>query len=288
MKITRWSLGATLILFVLLVALFWGRHLWNIEFGEEWIHAGVSLAAVFMAAYSASRIVLRNLVFAVRTHVFLPLMVIIGFGIIFADEGGGAAVSMFLVTRGGEYFASAFRRTARPGDLFGGGLMMGLAPLACTEAAVFLALIPIAMIVYMRNFRETLLAFTGAALPIFARWYVGWATGEGWTPHFPMLELPELGLRQMILGGLLAAGVVVSLGSFVFDRRRIRTRAYRIHIYLFFWLIVSFAGFRNGGDFALIAVPAGVIAASWFSRHEGVVAQVFYISMLIMAVVANA
>lgn len=247
----------------------------------EWAHAVVSVVCAIGAAISVTRMVSRNLVFAVRTHVFLPLMAAAGFGVAIATGNGGAAVAMFLIARGTEFFTSAFRRTAKPGDLFGGGLLLGLAPLVHLSAACYVLLIPVAMVVFMRNLREAVLAMVGAALPAFVWWYVEWATGRGASLEYPRFVLPEWSVSQFIAAGMLVVCALVSLGSLMRDARRIRTRAYRIHIYMVFYLLIGVAGMRSAADLPMVAVPLGVVAAGWFSRHEGIVPRIVYVLTLL-------
>lgn len=312
----RQSLGATLVLFVLLMGLFLGRHLLfplegaedavanpmplgatldRLAKGVEWVHVAVSAAFAFFTAISVTRLVSRNLVFPVRTHVFLPLLAVIGFGIAVRGGNASAVVAMFLLSRGNEYFAAAFRRTARPGDLFGGGLMFGLAVLFYAPAAVWLALIPVAMPIYMRNLREGILALTGALLPLFASCYADWVMGGEFLTTLThiadavtaRMSVPELSVARLAVAGIVAMMVVVSLVSFASDARKVRTRAYRIHLYMICSLFIGLAGLRSVGDLPLAAIPMSIVGASWFSRHEGVVPTIVYILTLLTAVAAN-
>jgi hypothetical protein len=307
-NLTRQSLGGTLVLFTLLMGLFWARHfmaplpaeaaaantmplgqlLDRAAQGIEWVHAAISLLFIYMTAICVTRMMSRNLVFQVRTHTFLPLLAVAGFGIFIRDCNAAAVIAMYLLARGSDYFASAFRRHARPGDLFGGGLMFGLAPLLHATAVFYIVLIPLAMIVYMRNLRETVLALIGALLPASTWLYILWATGGDFEwPAMHYNTLPEMDLPRMVATGLLAATVLVSLASFMRDSHRIRTRAHRIHLYMIFFLIIGVAGWRSVGDLPPTAVPAGVVAASWLSRHEGIIPTLFYALTITATIFAN-
>ncbi len=307
LNLTRQSLGSTLVLFTLLMGLFWVRHLSAslpaeaavanpmplgrlidvAARGIEWIHAAVSLIFIYMTAIRVTRLVVRNLVFQVRTHAFLPLLAVAGFGIFIRDGNSAAVVAMYLLTRGSDYFASSFRRTARAGDVFGGGLMFGLAPLFYAPAAFYLIMIPVAMPIYMRSLRETVLALVGALLPAFAWFYILWATERGFVWPDMHYILPEVGIARLVVAGLVVALVMVSLVSFMSDASRIRTRAYRIHLYMICFLVAGLAGWRSAGDLPLVAVPVSVVAASWFSRHDGVVPKAAYLLAILAAVAAN-
>ena len=307
LNLTRQSLGGAFVLFTLLLGLFWVRHLCAplpVEAavlnpmplgklidvaarGIEWVHSSASLVFVYMTAIRVTRLVVRNLVYQVRTHAFLPLMAVAGFGIFLRDGNTAAVIAVYLLVRGSDYFASTFRRRARAGDLFGGGLMFGLAPLFYAPAAICLIMVLVAMPIYKRNLRETALALVGALLPAFVWFYVVWALGVGFVWPDMGYVLPEMDIMRMVVAGLVAATMLASLVSFVRDARRIRTRAYRIHLYMICFMAVAFAGCRSVGDLPMVAVPVGVVAASWFSRHEGVVPTLAYVLTLAAAIFVN-
>jgi hypothetical protein len=306
-NLTRQSLGGALVLFTFLVGLFWVRHLAAPMASEaavahpaplgaliqkythniEWVHAAASLVFIYMTAICITRLVTRNLVFQVRTHAFLPLLAIAGFGIFIREDNTAAVIAMFLLARGSDYFASSFRRDARPGDLFGGGLMFGLAPLFHAPTTFCLPLILVAMLVYIRSLRETLLSLVGASLPAFTWFYILWITDRKfeWPPMY--YTLPEMDITQMVAAGLVATTILMSLLSFLRDARRIRTRAYRIHIYMICFLFVGLAAWHSISDLPLIAVPIGVVAASWFSRHEGIIPTLTYILTITTIIITN-
>lgn len=306
-NLTRQSLGGTLVLFTLLLGLFWVRHFYAPSVAEaatvnpmplgelldmaahgiEWVHLAVSVVFVYMTAVCLTRMVSRNLLFQVRTFSFLPLLAVAGFGIFIEECNAAAVVAMYLSARGSDYLASSYRRTARPGDLFGGGLMFGLMPLFHASALFLMVLPLLSMPIYKRNFRETALMFTGLLLPAFVWFYVLWATDGVFTWPVMSYVIPALDMMRLVAVGMVAATVLLSLVSFVGDGRMIRTRAYRIHLYLLCFLMLSAAGCRSVGSLPLVAVPLSVVAASWFSRHGGFVPSVVYALTLAVTVFMN-
>ncbi len=313
--ITRQPLSTTLVWFSLLVVLFVVRHIMaplpieeavanTMPLGalidmaanhNEWIHSAISLVFIYFTAISITRLISRNLVFPARTHTFLPLLAITALGICIPTGNGAVSVAAYLLARGSEYFASAFRRTARPGDLFGGGLLFGLTSLLYAPAAIYLVLALVAMPIYMRSLRETMLTMVAALLPIFACCYVYWAMDrpflepcmsirDALTAH---IAIPDLPLTRIVAAGMVALCVIMSLAAFVADGHKIRTRAYRIHIYMLCYLVVAVAGWRSVNDIMLVAVPMSVVASLWFARREGWVPTVVYLLTVAAAVVAN-
>lgn len=320
-SVIRQSLSGTLVLFCLLLGLFAVGHWYGMNSGESgadwttvaplglllehatmtepWLDTALALFFALATAISVTRLISRNLVFAVRTHTFLPLVAIVGFGLFWGREMAPAAAAMFFIARGSEYFASSFRRTSKSGDLFGGGFMLGLAPLVYAPAAIFLTMIPLAMSIYMRSWRESALAVAGVLLPSFAVAYATWALGGHFMAIFrdaAAILMTQRALVRPPLPTLVAMGAVVlctviSLGSLAMERSTIRTRALRIHSYMVCLLVVAGVGFAltcsSWADLPLAAVPVGVVTSSWFSRHEGLVPNILYLLIILSAVVAN-
>lgn len=316
-SVIRQSLSGTLVLFCLLAGLFAVRHgvaeavpamgaaaplgrLMAGVTGTGWGDMAAALFFALWAAVSITRLVSRNLVFAAKTHTFLPLMAIVSLGIVWQSPMSPAVAAMFLLARGSEYMAAAFRRTSRPGDLFGGGMMPGLAPLVYAPASIFLFMVPLAMMVFRRSKRESALTVVGVLLPVFIAAYWTWARGGAFlsvftdTADFLMTRQgfePLPPMAALVCGGLAAACVVVSLGSLAADSGTIRTRALRIHVYMVCFLVVAGLGFAlpcaSWGDLPMAAVPVGVVGASWFSRHDGWIPNVLYILIILSAIVAH-
>jgi hypothetical protein len=318
-------LGTTLVVFSLLIGLFWVRHLFfpaaaeaptpnpmpagaaiqRLLAGREWIEAALSLAFICLVVIVVTRLVSRNLVFATRTHVFLIFFALAGFGLFIRGGNLPAIAATYLVARGSEFFAVSFRRASQPGNLFGGAMLIGLAPLLYAPAAIYAVMVPLAMPIYMRNRREAVVALAGLLLPTFAWAYVWWGLGRPFGELYGLIAqalttrvaAPPVDLREAVdilrlaSAALIAACTVLSLGSFVIEARQIRTRAYRIHVYMIFLLVVACGGMAlpcaSVGDLPLIALPVSVVAASWFSRHNGRFSTILYLITILCVVVCN-
>ncbi|MCL2562242.1 MAG: hypothetical protein FWE10_08010 [Rikenellaceae bacterium] len=326
--ITRQPLGATMMLFSLLLSLFVWRHL-AVEkvavvsgaapFGSAigpWFamrpYAGsaVTVILIFLTALVLTRLISRNLVFPARTYVFLIFFVIAGYGI-FATLGSVSVVlATYLAAKASESFASAFRRSARMSKSFQGAMLLGIAPLLHAPAAVYALLVPLAMAVYIRGWRETLVAIVGLALPAATYSYIMWAFGVQafgayftalgeslFTPvsaggGFPTVSLTsptEVAVVALVV--FMAAAVVLSLGAYVLEARRIRTRALRIYVYMALFMFVGVGGLllpcASTADVPLLALPLSVVAAGYFSRHTNLAAGILYVLTILAAVAYN-
>lgn len=324
--ITRQPLGITIVLFTLLLLFFWGRHITGplpaeaavpnlTPFGSvvsswfaglEWLEAVVSVFVVFLTAIVVTRLVSRNLVFPARTYVFLIFFAIVGYGVFIRTGNLPAVLAGYLLARASECFASAFRRSARMIDSFRGALLLGIAPLFYAPAAMYMLLLPLAMPVYMRGGRETVVGFVGLAFPMLAYAYVMWALGEPFTGYFtdlygqlsapgdglPFIDMATpAGIARMLLMALVAAGLVMSLGTYIMNAGMIRTRAFRIYLFMIFFMLAGIGGLllpcASAGDLPLLALPVSVVASEYFSRYTGTVASLIYISTIVVAVAYN-
>ena len=325
-RITRQPLGITIVLSTLLLLFFQGRHvLWPVKAeaaaenltplggaiagwfeGLPWVEAGMSVVLILLTAIVITRLVSRNLVFPTRTYVFLIFLAVVGYGIFIRSGNLPVVLSAYLLARASECFAAAFRRTAHMYNSFRGALMLGMVPLLYAPAAVYVLLLPLAMPIYMRGVRETIVGFTGLALPTLVYAYVMWALGEPFTEYFtdlfaqlmtpggrlPLIDLTShAGIARIVLMALVAAGVVMSLGTYIVNARMIRTRAFRIYLFMIFFMLVGIGGMAlpcaSVGDLPLVALPVSVVAAEYFSRYVGVTANILYISTILAAVAYN-
>lgn len=324
--ITRQPLGITIVLFTLLVLFFQGRHiLWPAAAeapvanltplgrmivgwfeGLPWVEAAVSVILILFTAVVITRLVSRNLVFAARTYVFLIFLAIVGYGIFIRSGNLPVVLAAYLLAKASECFASAFRRTARMADSFRGAVMLGIAPLLYVPATAYIVLLPFAMAIYMRGWRETVVGFTGLVLPTLVYAYVMWALGEPFTEYFielftqlmtsggglPFIDTSSpAGIARIALITLIAAGIVMSLGTYARNARMIRTRAFRIYLFMIFFMLTVIGGMAlpcaSVGDLPLVALPVSVVAAEYFSRYTGTTASVIYISTILVAVAYN-
>jgi hypothetical protein len=274
--------------------------------GLPWLEAVASIVLILLTAIVITRLISRNLVFPARTYVFLIFLAIIGYGIFIRSGNFTAILSAFLLARASECFAAAFRRTANMYDSFRGALMLGLAPMFYAPATIYIILLPIATLVYMRGWRETVVGFAGLALPILTYSYIRWTSGRPFTEYFTdlyaQLTTPTIGvsfidttstvgIARMVLISIVAAGVVVSLWTHIRNAGMIRTRAFRIYLYMICFMLVAIGGIMlpcaSVGDMPLIALPVSVVASEYFSRYTGTIASIIYISMTLVAMSYN-
>ena len=324
--ITRQPLGVTIVLFTLLVLFFQLRHILlpvaaetavaNLTplgsvvggwfEGLPWVEAVVSVVLTLLTAIVITRLVSRNLVFPARPYVFLIFLAAAGYSIFIRSGNLSAVLSAYLLARASEYFASAFRRTARMYDSFRGAVMLGIAPMLYAPATVYMLLLPLAMAVYMRGWRETVVGFAGLMLPMLVYSYLMWALGTPFTEYFtdlfaqlttyggglPFIDMTSpAGIARIALMALIAAGVMMSLRTFILNGRMIRTRAFRIYLFMIFFMLAGCGGMAlpcaSVGDLPLLALPVSVVAAEYFSRHISIVAKILYILTILGAVVYN-
>lgn len=323
--IARQPLWVTIAIFTLLLGLFWMNHLTSAAaaqpaiynpapFGSAinswlgaaaYIDAGLSILFIYMTALVITRIISRNLLFPARTYIFLTLYAIIGYGFFMRGNTLPVAISAYLVAKGSEYLAASFQRSTSFRESFRSGIVLGLAPLFYAPSGVYIFLLIIAMPLYMRTVREAILGLAGLILPILTYSYIMWGTGDpflqplatlwgtitGDGGGFPPFDLASpAGILRASAAAVAIVAIVLSLGSFVVNAPP-RTRALRVYGFFIFFLIIAvlaiFLPCASIGDLPLLAIPASVVGANFFSRHPGITATIIYILLLVSIIGAN-
>lgn len=323
--ITRQPLSITIVIFTLLVLFFWGRHLFfplaveaavanNTPFGgalNNWltpypyVEAALCLVFTYLSVLVVTRIVVRNLVFPARTHIFVVLFAVAGFGFYIVNGALPSVLAAYLLARACEYFTVSFRRSAHFGPVFGGALMLGLAPLLYAPSAVYVLLLPVALSVYMRRGREAMVALFGLLLPVTAYAYVMWAMGEPFLQPFAdiyaaivspaqsifTLDFTPAGIARLATAAVLGVILLFSLATFAAHARTMRTRAYRIYLFFVFFLLISagsmFLPSASAANLPLAALPVCVVGSQYFSQYSGKAPTIIYMLLLAASVAAN-
>lgn len=144
-------------------------------------------AAGFMLLFTgmcAGRITIRYNLYTVGTCLPIPLYAIVACGI--ATGGNylaGFAASMLLALATKNY-CRAFCNGYGFDAIFRASLYLGLMPLVYAPALPLLLLLPLAVLLFRRTFREVVVATAGLLLPIFTACYVSWGSGAEFTVHW--------------------------------------------------------------------------------------------------------
>lgn len=163
----------------------------------------------------------------------IPLYAIVACGI--ATGGNylaGFAASMLLALATKNY-CRAFCNGYGFDAIFRASLYLGLMPLIYAPALPLLLLLPLAVLLFRRTFREVVVATAGLLLPIFTACYVSWGSGAEFTA--PLVTVGQSAIEGMPLQlfldiplpALVMAGGIVLLrpdGAFLFPGRHLCRR----------------------------------------------------------------
>ena len=133
---------------------------------------------LFFGSLWITRIVTRNRVLVVRTYLPALFFIIPALGFYVPENGMTAALTALLLIIGSDRLIAGFRRKASFDPLFRGAFLIGTTPLLYAPSILFFPLIPIAIILFRRNGKEATVALIGYTLPILIGSYVYWGMGN--------------------------------------------------------------------------------------------------------------
>lgn len=322
--IARQPLSLTLPLCVLLLTLFGCRfafHPAEVELSAScgmpvgrWVNGLFGDAAIFRAltvclfvmlnGLNITRIISSKLVLPARNYLPFIFYVMISCGIYFPGADLAAAFASYLIVKASIGFIGSFTRAHSFGRIFGASLMLGTIPLLHAPSAIYMLLAPMAMSIFRRSGRETLVAIVGLLFPLFIYAYIGWFTGEEFTGAFTTIwhEIVSTDNGIMLAGspaevmkwaviGVFGLMTLLSLVTFISISGDMRTTAYKVFIYMICFLglaVVSAAlPCRSPGGLPFIAIPAAFVIPLFFSRHRGIFSAAVYVLSLLLVTALN-
>jgi hypothetical protein len=244
-------------------------------------------------------IIRRGIVFDARNSAPALLFVVMFCGLYVGRDYLALSIATYLLLKGSQYFASAFVRDNSFNFMFLGAWLVGCAPLVFAPAVIFMLLIPLACIIFMRSWRETLVALFGMLLPILMCAYVLWAIGEGFTEIFVSMrdillapytsfKVTAVNIPLLAYAGLCLLLALVSVVSFILKQGEMRTRAYKIYVYMAYFLLIALLGLvftcHSADMLMLAAAPLSVVVTGFFSRFKGWLPTLLYILLLLFPV----
>lgn len=259
---------------------------------------------VFINGVLITRIVTRNMVVTERTYVPIIICVIISCGLFAGDSIIIPILASSFFIYAFDMILRSFKRIPEYSLVFNGALYIGLAILLYPPTAIFIPILPIAMVILRKNGREWIIALAGLSLPILLCSYIYWGIGEDFsysirsiveilsqisirTDYASMLQQPQ----QIVFGFTVAVISVCSLIKFIKNGSRTRTRPYKTYL-MATWSLVL-AGIvtlvLSSGIYAtpLLALPLAIIIPYYFSSAKGWFANLLYTLLLSSVVVCN-
>ncbi|MCC8035489.1 MAG: hypothetical protein LIO77_06115 [Rikenellaceae bacterium] len=277
----------------------------------------LTLLLIFVNAFLITKTVSRNLVYATRTYLPAIFYLLVACGICFPVYDLSAVVAAWLLVQASIAFISSFVRSDSFGSTFKGAFFIGITPLLDPPNAIYLLMIPAAMAIFRRGGRETFVALIGSLLPALFTAYIWWACGNEFTglfvdiwreftAGFPQsiggraaglsgaaaaLASTPAGIARLLTTGLLAVTLIMSAVGFFTMSSDMRTRAYKIHIYAIWFLLLAVISLAlpsgGSGNFPVLAIPAAILAPVFFVKHRSPVPTILYILLVASAAAAS-
>lgn len=264
----------------------------------------ISLLLVFSNGLAISRILSSHMVLSSRTYLPMIIYLITGCGVWYAGADPASLLGAFLLIRASECFIASFVRTSTFDITFRGAFLVGIIPILYPPAAIYLIMIPIAMVIFKRRGREAVVSLIGGVLPMLTYAYIMWILDFGFIATFtsfwaqlttdyafeaPFESIPEI--MQAVSMGLIAAMTAAGLVSFAIFSGKMRTRARAIFMYAIALLVVGCASLfiPAAGPLGMlfIALPVSLIMPAFFSNLPGVISGAAYLALLLCVTLLN-
>ena len=203
--ITRQNLASTLLLFAALCLVLWHRYAAApIEalpgtalrmplggllrgWGEALPGPLRNLAALgmlFIGGIWITRLIARNMILLERTYMPAIIFLIVGCGSWYDPAALDLFAATLLMIGSFDRTIGSFRREVVYTHIFNASLLLGIALLTYAPAAVYIPLLPVALVLFRKRWREWIVALAGLVLPTAICSYVWWALGR------PLTEVP--------------------------------------------------------------------------------------------------
>ena len=317
--ITRQSLTVTMLIFIVLCGVVWERYSQfpivaslapasQMPLGTRLNSVGQSLHPVwqnlaallliFIGGFKITRLVARNMILLERTYMPLIIFILVGCGSWYDPASLDIYVTALLMIGSFRQTIKSFRRETAYAYTFNAALLLGLSILIYAPTAIYVLLLPIAHILFMKRWREWIITLGGMLLPICLYGYIHWGMGSSFLEPFKQFweafianwsapgfieqwRNPLLWLHWALLITL----TVWSLIAFTKQIHSMRTRPYKSYLYFIWILLFSFIPLTPPGlsikTMMLIAIPMAVIIPTCFNRKESHWLETLYLLLLV-------
>lgn len=253
---------------------------------------------ILFAGMCTGRLSIRYNLYSVGTSLSIPLYAVAACGIATDSRYLAAYTASALLALSIKNFSRAFRNGYGFDGIFRASLYLSLLVLILPAAAPLLLLLPLAVLLFRRTVRETVVALAGLLLPVAALCYVNWGARGTFTAPvealaeafmqgsffqiFRMTPLPEL-----LLGGGVALLSIVALLSFLTNIYAAGTKPRFLLIFNIGVLALTATALcgpsATPAMYALAAVPAALLLPVFFVRTDRAITLAIYLILLAAA-----
>ena len=202
------------------------------------------LAAGFMILFTGmctGRIAIRYNLYGVSTCLPIPLYAVVACGIFSGGNYLTAFAASMLLALAAKNYCRSYCNGYGFDAIFRASLYLGLLPLVYAPATPLVLILPLAILLFKRTFREAVVAAAGLILPLLTACYVSWGSGAEFTA--PLVTVGQSAIEGMPLQlfldiplpALVMAGgiVLLDLTALFFFLADIYAAAYYIIIIVF-------------------------------------------------------
>ena len=260
------------------------------------------LAAGFMILFTGmctGRIAIRYNLYGVSTCLPIPLYAVVACGIFSGGNYLTAFAASMLLALAAKNYCRSYCNGYGFDAIFRASLYLGLLPLVYAPATPLVLILPLAILLFKRTFREAVVAAAGLILPPLTACYVSWGMGDEFTA--PVMTLADalvsgvplwifkgLPLPSLVMLCVIAALALTALLFFLSDIYAAGTKPRFILIFNTGILAMTLALLCTPSvtpeAFTLTAVPAALLFPVFFVRIDRRIALPVYLILLAASV----
>lgn len=260
------------------------------------------LAAGFMILFTGmctGRIAIRYNLYGVSTCLPIPLYAVVACGIFSGGNYLTAFAASMLLALAAKNYCRSYCNGYGFDAIFRASLYLGLLPLVYAPATPLVLILPLAILLFKRTFREAVVAAAGLILPLLTACYVSWDMGDEFTA--PVMTLADalvsgvplwifkgLPLPSLVMLCVIAALALTALLFFLSDIYAAGTKPRFILIFNTGILAMTLALLCTPSvtpeAFTLTAVPAALLFPVFFVRIDRRIALPVYLILLAASV----
>lgn len=247
---------------------------------------------ILFSGMCIGRIAIRYNLYAVSTCLPISLYAIVACGIGVGDDYLAAFTASALLALAVKNYANSYSNEYRFDALFRASFFLGLVIIIYTQALALALLLPVAILIFRRTLRETIVASVGLLLPILLLCYVNWGAGGSFLA--PLMQFKtifaggislhlfsSMGLPTLILLGVILLLNIFTLLVFLRNLYAVGNKPRFILLYnigiLLLTILTAFGASAASGCFTLLAVPSALLLPVLFIHVNRKIAQPIYL-----------
>lgn len=258
---------------------------------------------ILFTGMCTGRIAIRYNLYGVSTCLPIPFYAIIACGIFSGGSYLAGFTASMLLALAVKNYCRSFCNGYGFDAIFRASLYLGLLPLVYAPATPLALILPLAILLFRRTFREVVVAMAGLTLPLLTACYVSWGAGGEFTTPFeslshtvvsgvPLHLFTEIPLLSLAMLCAITALALTALFFFLADIYAAGTKPRFILIFnigiLAMILALLFSPSATPEIFTLLAVPTALLFPVFFVRiHRGLALLIYFVLLVFSVYLAT-